>query len=139
MSRDRSLYFGQLEADGGRPGLALAASGGLAMLEEHAAIRQDLMLLLLTRPGERVMRPGYGCDLHRLVFWPNDDTTAGLAIHYIRQAIETWEPRVTDLEVDAARSAEAPGRLDVRISYRVRHTQRRDGWHLTVDLREGVG
>ena len=40
------------------------------------------------------MRPGYGCHLFRLAFAPNDDTTAGLAIHYVRQALERWEPRI---------------------------------------------
>jgi len=44
--------------------------------------------------GERVLRPEYGCDLHRLVFSPNDATTAGLAVHYVRAALLRWEPRI---------------------------------------------
>ena len=49
------------------------------MVQYNDSIRQAILLLFSTRPGERVMRPDYGCDIHRLVFSPNDDTTAGLA------------------------------------------------------------
>ncbi|HTU01328.1 MAG TPA: GPW/gp25 family protein, partial [Candidatus Sulfotelmatobacter sp.] len=89
-----------------------------------ASVRQAILLLLATRPGERVMRPDYGCDLHRLVFSPNDDTTAGLARHYVQRALERWEPRILILHLDASRVEEEPGRLDVRLEYRVKATQR---------------
>ena len=81
----------------------------------EASVRQAILLLLSTRPGERVMRPTYGCDLHRLVFSPNDDTTAGLAIHYVRQALERWEPRIEVIRLDAGR--EAPLRTAGRSGY----------------------
>ena len=110
------------DLDQGQPGLALTARGALAMVDSEASIRQALLLLLSTSPGERVMRPTYGCDLGRLVFSPNDDTTAGLAILYVRRAIELWEPRVQLLELDAQRSEDAPSRLDIALSYRVRAT-----------------
>ncbi len=87
-----------------RAGLRVAATGALEMVEQHAAVRQAVLLLLSTMPGERVMRPEYGCELHRLAFSPNDDTTAGLAIHYVRRALERWEPRIQLLQVDAGRS-----------------------------------
>ena len=51
------------------------------------AVRQSILMLLSTRPGERVMPPDYGCPIHRLVFSPNDATTAGLAIHYVRHSL----------------------------------------------------
>jgi phage baseplate assembly protein W len=123
-----------LDEAAGAAGLRLSATGGLEMVDGHASIRQAVLLLLSTLPGERVMRPGYGCDLHRLLFQPNDDTTAGLAIHYVRSAVETWEPRVELLAVDATRHPEIPGRLDVSLTYRVRATGRRDGLTLPVSL-----
>ena len=103
-------------------GLVLAADGRLAMVEGGEAIRQSIMLLLTTMPGERVMRPDYGCPIHRLVFSPNDATTAGLAIHYVRQAILRWEPRVEIARLDAAADRHDPGRLVVTLQYRVRAT-----------------
>jgi hypothetical protein len=72
------------------------------------------------------MRPDYGCDIHRLVFWPNDDTTAGLAIHYVRQAIARLEPRIDVVRLRAGRSLEDPGRLEIDLHYHVRGTGRAD-------------
>ncbi|MGH9245615.1 MAG: GPW/gp25 family protein [Acidimicrobiales bacterium] len=104
-------------------GLGVAPTGGIAMVDEDESVRQAILLLLSTIPGERVMRPRYGSYLHRLVFAPNDQTTAGLAIHYVRQAIERWEPRVEILSIDANPHPEAPERLVVQLDYLVRASQ----------------
>lgn len=140
MSRYRSLLFVHPDMDEHADplGLCLAPTGHVDTVDELEAIRQDILLLLTTRPGERVMRPAYGCDLHRLLFSPNDDTTAGLAIHYIRRALETWEPRIEAVAVDALRAADDPARLEVEIQYRVRHTQRRDSVRFSFDLSGGT-
>ena len=117
-------------------GLTLDPSGRAAMVEEDVSVRQALVLLLSTIPGERVMRPTYGSHLHRLIFSPNDATTAGLAIHYVRQAVERWEPRVEIVDIDANPSA-AEGVLDLRLEYRVRATRASASLELAVDLGGG--
>ncbi|GAA1974927.1 hypothetical protein GCM10009777_04730 [Microbacterium pumilum] len=78
------------------------------------------MLLLSTRPGERIMRPDYGCDLARLIFSPNDATAAGLARYYVGRAVERFEPRVIILAIDAGPVPDAPDRLQVILDYRPR-------------------
>ena len=93
------------------------------MVEEEESVKQAINLLLSTVPGERVMRQEYGCDLQRLVFSPNDDTTAGLAKHYVERALARWEPRIQILRLDALRVEEDPGRLDIHLEYKVRATQ----------------
>jgi phage baseplate assembly protein W len=113
-------------------GLLLRTRGDVAMVEMGESVRQAIYLLLTTIPGERVMRPDYGCDLHQLVFSPNDETTAGLAIHYVRRALDLFEPRAEVVRVDAAANADDPGRLDVTLDYRVRATQQ-DG-QVTVSI-----
>lgn len=113
-------------------GLRLNARGGIAMVEGSDAIRQAILMLLSTVPGERVMRPDYGCNLHWLVFSPNDDSTAGLAIHYVRQALERWEPRVEILTLDAERNPDSAERLDIYLEYRIRAIQQMD--RLTFSL-----
>ena len=82
------------------------------------------------------MRPHYGCHLHRLVFSPNDDTTAGLAIHYVRQAIERWEPRVEVIHLDATRSERdaMTGLLEISLEYRVRATLQTERLAYAFDL-----
>jgi phage baseplate assembly protein W len=118
-------------------GLVIDPSGAIDTVVDDEAIRQSLLLLISTRPGERVMRPEYGCDLSRLVFSPNDDTTAGLAIHFVRQAVERWEPRVEVLRVDANRHAQETTRLEIVLDYRVRATLRGDRIVVGIDLQEG--
>jgi phage baseplate assembly protein W len=126
------------DAPPGEPvGLVMSPGGGIDTVEDDEAIRQSLLMLISTRPGERVMRPEYGCDLSRLVFSPNDDTTAGLAIHFVRQAVERFEPRVEVLRVDASRDPEESTRLVIALDYRVRATLRGDTVVVGVDLQEG--
>ena len=120
-------------AEGG-PGLRVSPRGGVEMVSGEAAVRQSILILLTTRPGERIMRPRYGCDLDRLVFSPNDATTAGLAIHYVRQALLRWEPRIDILRLDAGPSETDPGRLDIVLEYRVRALSRTDRLVYTLDL-----
>jgi phage baseplate assembly protein W len=139
MSGLRALRFEHPDfaAAGAPAGLALSSAGALDTVTGDAAVRQALLLLLTTAPGERVMRPDYGCDLRKLVFSPGDDTTAGLAIHYVRRAVEAWEPRVDILRIDAAPAEDEPSGLDVVLEYRVRATQREDRITIPVSLDGG--
>lgn len=123
--RSRAFRFADpgLVSIGRAGGLAVAPTGGLAMVDGDASVRQAILLLLTTQPGERVMRPTYGSLLHRLIFAPNDATTAGLAIHYVRQALAQWEPRVDVLDVDAGADPDHPEQLVVELRYRVKASQ----------------
>jgi len=116
-------------------GPSLAPDGTTRAVSEAEAVRQSLLVLLATRPGERVMRPLYGCDLHRLVFSPNDATTAGLAMHYARRAVERWEPRVSVVSVDAMPAGE--GELVVRLSYVLRARREPDSVSFVLRLAGG--
>lgn len=118
-------------------GLGLSPRGGIAMVDDHDSVRQAILLLLSTIPGERVMRPDYGCQLHRLVFSPNDETTAGLAIHYVRQALDLWEPRIEVLRLDAERNKENPEQLMISLEYRVRATQQTKATIFSLSLAGG--
>jgi len=118
-------------------GLRFDPAGGVAMVAGDASVRQAIMLLLSTMPGERVMRPHYGCSLHRLAFAANDPTTAGLAMHYVRQAIERWEPRVAIVRLDAGPALDRPERLDIELDYKVRATSELDQVRFGFDLRAG--
>jgi phage baseplate assembly protein W len=115
-------------------GLTLTPGGGIEMVDGSASIRQAILLLLSTIPGERVMRPEYGCDIHRLIFSPNDDTTAGMAIYYVRRALERWEPRIQIIRLDAERSPESPERLDIILEYRILATQQVQAMPFSINL-----
>jgi phage baseplate assembly protein W len=101
----------------------ISATNGLierAAYEE--SVRQAIWLVLGTSPGERVMRPAFGCGIPDLVFGVNDSTTAGRVADEVRDALVRWEPRIDVLDVGAASDPDEPQTLLVRIDYRVRAT-----------------
>ncbi|MCL4247983.1 MAG: GPW/gp25 family protein [Anaerolineae bacterium] len=116
------------------PGLHIDPVHGTEMVQGAAAVRQALLLLIATRPGERVMRPDYGCNLQQLMFMPNDETTAGLAIHYVEQAITRFEPRVEIVELDANPMPDRPNVMFIELQYRIKVTQAVDQLAVTFDL-----
>jgi len=123
-----------LEANEEFAGLSIAPTGGIEMVAERDSVRQAILLLLSTIPGERVMRPDYGCELYRLIFSPNDDTTAGLAIHYVQKAIKRWEPRAKIEFLDASPNEQDRARLDILLEYRLVATQALETLSFTVNL-----
>lgn len=124
---------GEARALSDRIGLTVTSAGRPTMIGGGDSVRQAILLLLTTMPGERVMRPDYGCPLHRLMFAPNDATTAGLAMHYVRQALIRWEPRVEIMQLDAGPDPDE-GRLTVTLEYRVRSTGVREDLAFSLDL-----
>jgi uncharacterized protein len=122
------------DAEENLAGIPISSTGGIRMVAEQSAVRQSILLLLTTVPGERVMRPDYGCDLQKLVFSPNDATTHGLAIHYVRRALERWEPRIDILRLDAEANGKDPERMDIVLEYRVRKTVQSENLIISVPL-----
>ena len=100
-------------------------SGSLAMTSGADDIDASIRVVLLTAPGERVMRPFFGCRVWDLMFEPINANTLGLMADAVREAIGRWEPRVdledVDLDVDPAQ----PGRVLINLTYRVRATNDR--------------
>lgn len=133
--RYRAVEFVHPVLDGaGFGGLQVGLHGGLGMVEEAASVRQAILLLLSTSPGERVMRPQYGCDLRRLLFSQNDNTTAGLAIHTVRQALTKWESRIDIERIDAGANPDDPARLDIYLEYRLRRSQEKQQLQFSINL-----
>lgn len=120
-------------------GLQHSPRGGLSTVVGDDSIRQALLLLISTRPGERVNRPAYGCNLQKLVFAPADDTTAGLAMHYVQQAVRQWEPRVDVVTLDAIPTDDLTGDpvIEIHLTYRVRSTASVDTLVVTMPLTAG--
>ena len=98
------------------------ARGRIALARGERDIEEAIYMILLTPRGQRVMRPEFGCQIHTLMFAPNDATTAGLAAYYVEEALGMWEPRIQVQEVDAAPDPENPDRLLVEIHYEVKAT-----------------
>lgn len=97
-------------------------NGGVGTSAYEDLVRESIIIILGTAPGERVMRPHFGCQIHDLLFSPNNPNTAGLAAHYCVEALSKWEPRITGIEADAAPSVDEPNKLLIHIRYKVRET-----------------
>ena len=75
--------------------LATDATGGVALVVREREIEEAIRLILATAPGERPMRPEFGCRVHDHVFAPINASTAGAIASDVRYALEMWEPRIT--------------------------------------------
>jgi phage baseplate assembly protein W len=88
-------------------------------------VRQSIWLILSTSPGERQMRPDFGCRIHEAVFGVNSAGAAGAIAAAVREALAIWEPRIDVLDVYAAPDQANPSRLLIEINYQVRSTNSR--------------
>lgn len=92
-------------------------NGGVSSSALEENVRQCIFIILGTAPGERLMRPDFGCRIHDLMFAPNNDITAARAEVYCEEAIYKFEPRVEKVTCTAAPNPDEPNRLDLRLEY----------------------
>jgi phage baseplate assembly protein W len=105
--------------------LRVSATGGIGMVEREREIEEAIRLVLGTAPGERPMRPDFGCGIHEYVFAPADGATAGRIAAEVRLALARWEPRITVDDVVIAFDVVDTGTLYVDVHYTVRSTNDR--------------
>lgn len=96
------------------------ATGSIALVSGHTELIESMHLILATAPGERPMRPEFGCAIHDLVFAPANAATAGKISYEVRRALSRWEPRITVTDVIARFDEADQGRLLIDIEYVVR-------------------
>jgi len=97
-------------------------TGGIALVSDDREIEESIRLILATAPGERPMRPEFGCAVHDYVFAPADATTAGDIAYAVRVALNRWEPRINLEEVLVRFDAVENGVLYIDIAYSIRGT-----------------
>jgi uncharacterized protein len=97
------------------------SSEGIEISPGEKSIQEAIWIILATSPGERLMRPEFGCGIHRLVFSVNDAVTVGRVAQEVRLALIRWEPRIDVLEVDTE-VRERGEMLLINVHYRVRST-----------------
>jgi uncharacterized protein len=99
----------------------VGGNGGVRLAAGAEELDGALRMILATSPGERVLRPEFGCSMWEQLFAPLDANTLGLIEQAVRQAVGRWEPRV---EVEQVRALADGDGVTVRIElvYRVRAT-----------------
>jgi phage baseplate assembly protein W len=98
------------------------ARGEILLVSSAEDIAQSIRVILGTHPGERVMRPNFGCRAHELLFEPRNATTMTLMRKYVEEALRFWEPRIEVLAVNTEASQEQDGAIFVEIEYRIKAT-----------------
>ena len=106
--------------------LQVNGRGEIALVGGEQDIEQSIRVILSTRPGERVMRPRFGCRGNELLFEPRDVATETLLRQYVVEALTMWEPRIEVLAVEVFTDPEFDGAMFVEIQYAVSttHNQR---------------
>lgn len=99
--------------------------GGIAMVSGTEDIEQAMRIILLTAPGERVMRPEFGCRIWDYVFHTLDANTIGQMTAAVREALERWEPRADIEQITIEPSPTDPARASIEVAYRVKETNDR--------------
>jgi phage baseplate assembly protein W len=112
MSNDRE-FLGR----GLRFPVSINLNGGVSSSQLEENVRQSIFIVLGTAPGERLHRPDFGCQIHDLMFAPNNALTGALAEVYCEEAIYKFEPRIEKVTCRASAHPDEPNRLDVRIEY----------------------
>lgn len=97
----------------------IALTGGIEEIE--GAMR----MILLTAPGERVMRPEFGCRAWDYVFQPMNPNTMGMIETAVEEALNRWEPRVNIEAVRAVEDSTRTGTVAVQVEYSVKETNDR--------------
>ncbi|MBB5959290.1 hypothetical protein FHS29_005910 [Saccharothrix tamanrassetensis] len=98
------------------------ATGSVALVGGEREVVESIRLILATAPGERPMRPEFGCAIHDLVFAPADAATAGRIAYEVRLSLERWEPRITLADVSVGFDEVDQGTLLIDIRYALRGT-----------------
>jgi uncharacterized protein len=95
--------------------------GQVALAHGERDIEQAIRIILETIPGERVMRPEFGCRAKELLFAPMNAATEALLVRYVQIALERWEPRVDVVSVGVV-DAPSDGVWMVQIDYSIKAT-----------------
>jgi Bacteriophage baseplate protein W len=112
-------------------------TGLVAAFEYEEDIRQSILIILETTPGERVMRPNFGCGIHELVFAALDSTAIQRIRSVVQEALRRCEARIDVLEVTVAEAPTEQGKLLVEVEYRVRKTNQTGNLTFPFYFREG--
>jgi phage baseplate assembly protein W len=98
------------------------SDGALEYPDLDRSVRDAIRILLLTRPGEQLMRPRFGAGLDNF-----RDENNTLAVRRriqldITNTLQAYEPRIALDRIDVDPVADAPGEIHIRIHYRLVRT-----------------
>ena len=121
MSQDNTDFVGR----GISFPMRVDQSGALALTGGGTDIDGSLRMVLTTAPGERLMRPQFGCRIWDLLFEPINANTIGLMAESVKDAVSQWEPRIDLEDVQIEPDPRDHSRVMINLKYKVRATNDR--------------
>ena len=118
--------------------IATAPDGRLAEAVYEEDVRQAILIILGTNPGERVMRPDFGAGLRRFIFEPVSETTLSQIERRVREALIDWEPRIDVEQVLVTSDPGERNKVLIETLYKVRATNTRANLVYPFYLEEGA-
>lgn len=112
----------------------VSADGRIAWSADEDNVRKSVRVILLTEPGERLMREEFGCGLRRFLFEPNTATTRELIRDRVTAAITRWEARVTVDDVVVSATSDDARLVEILVLFRLVATQAPGRLSLTLQL-----
>jgi Bacteriophage baseplate protein W len=112
-------------------------TGLVASVDYEEDVRQSILIILETAPGERVMRPNFGCGIHELVFTAVDSTAIQRIKSEVEEAMRRCEARIEVISVTVDEAATAEGVLLIELEYRIRKTNQTGNLVFPFYFREG--
>lgn len=98
------------------------ATGYLKTSSYEEDIKEAIRIILMTRKGERVMRPEFGCGIQEYTFETMEDSVLLQMQMEVKNALIIWEPRITDVKVHIETDKIEEGKINISIDYVVRST-----------------
>jgi len=100
---------------------AISRTGSIRLVSGTEEIDASIRMILSTVPGERVMRPEFGCSMWDQLFAPLTAGTLGLIEQAVREALARWEPRI-DVTSVLATGDQSTGAVHISLGYVVNST-----------------
>jgi len=113
--------------------------GDIELSSADADIKESIRIILGTAKGERLMRPEFGCDIHKHVFSAATPATLNLIESSVQEALVRWEPRIDVESVEARTDDEDPTKVLIEIEYHVRTTNSLSNMVYPFYITEGDG
>lgn len=100
-------------------------TGALRLTNGAQDLDRSIRVVLATAPGERVMRPQFGCRIWEMLFEPVTPGLLGEMAQAVKDALAQWEPRVAVDDVDVVPDGQDHSLVRIAVDYRVRATNDR--------------
>jgi len=113
--------------------------GAVELSTADEDIQESIRIILGTAKGERLMRPEFGCDIHKHVFSSATPATLNLIESSVREALVRWEPRIDIESVEARTDPDDPTKVLIEIEYHVRTTNSLSNMVYPFYITEGDG